>query len=122
MVAEVWPDEQVVVTLHPDVDPHGLPHLREQLHQILAGGVRTIVVDASCLDELPLGVMGTLLTAHRTCEARGGHISIRYASRRALDQLGRSGLARLFHIERPPALVPSSVLRNVPAHRRADIV
>lgn len=91
--------DRVIVTLHPDVEPHGMPDLRYHLHEIVLSGAREIVVDASCIDELPSPVIGALLTAHRACRGRGGQVTIRYPSRRALDQLHRTGLWRVFHID-----------------------
>lgn len=92
-------EDRVIVTLHPDVEPHGMPDLRYQLHEVVLAGTREIVVDASCIDELPSPVIGALLTAHRACRGRGGHVTIRFPSRRALDQLHRTGLWRVFHID-----------------------
>ncbi len=89
----------VVVTLHPDIEPDGMPDLRMHLHEVVLGGARDIVIDASCVDELPSAVIGALLTAHRACRRRGGQVAIRYPSRRALDQLHRTGLWRVFQIE-----------------------
>lgn len=94
-------EDRVTVTLHPDVEPHGMPDLRYHLHEVVLAGTREIVVDASCIDELPSPVIGALLTAHRACRGRGGHVTIRFPSRRALDQLHRTGLWRVFHIESP---------------------
>jgi anti-anti-sigma factor len=120
MVAEVWfDDEPGVLTLHPDVDPQGLPELRVQLQQMIRAGTRVIVVDLSCIDDLPLSVVGALLTAHRACEERGGQVTVRYASRRALDQLRRTGLGCIFHIERPPPLLPAAVRAAGRGHRRS---
>lgn len=100
MPEQVWPGEDpVVVTLHPDVDPLGMPDLRLHLHHVVLAGARDIVVDASCLDELPSAVIGALLTAHRACRGRGGRVAIRYPSRRALDQLQRTGLRHVFEVE-----------------------
>lgn len=93
--------ESVLVTLHPDVEPHGMPDLRRHLHELVLGGVRDIVIDASCLDELPSPVIGALLTAQRACRERGGRVVIRYPSRRALDQMQRTGLWRVFDIDGP---------------------
>lgn len=100
---EHWPsDDPVVVALHPDVEHDGMPDLRIQLHDVVAAGARDIVVDASCLDELPSPVIGALLTAHRACRGRGGRVAIRFPSRRALDQLQRTGLWRVFDIDSKP--------------------
>ncbi len=102
-----WPGEDpVVVTLHPDVEPDGLPDLRFRLHEVVLAGARNIVVDASCIDELPSAVIGALLTAHRACRGRGGHVAIRYPSRRAIDQMHRTGLWRVFEIEHTSAGAP----------------
>jgi anti-anti-sigma regulatory factor len=100
MAGHIWPGEDpVVVTLQPDVQPDGLLDLRFHLHEVVLTGACDIVIDASCIDELPSAVIGALLTAHRACRSRGGHVVIRYPSRRALDQLRRTGLWRVFQIE-----------------------
>ena len=92
-------EDAVIVMLHPDVEPFGMPDLRFHLHEIVLSGARDIVVDASCIDELPSPVIGALLTAHRACRGRGGRVAIRYPSRRALDQLHRTGLWHVFKVE-----------------------
>ncbi|WP_344608732.1 STAS domain-containing protein [Sporichthya brevicatena] len=107
-------DDVAVVLLHPDVEPDGMPDLRFELHELVLAGVRTIVVDASCLDELPSPVIGALLTAHRACRARGGAVAIRFPSRRALDQLHRTGLWRVFDVDAvsPRLTYPSARRRS----------
>lgn len=108
MNAHSWTgDDHVVVALHPDVESQGMPDLRFRLHEVVLAGARNIAVDASCLDELPSSVIGALLTAHRACSRRGGHVLIRYPSRRALDQLQRTGLWRVFQIESTAPQAPS---------------
>ncbi len=97
--ADVKEDCLVLVSLRRDVDPQGMPELRSHLHALVLGGAKEILVDVSCLDALPTAVLGALLTAHRDCRARGGHVAIRYASKAVLDQLHETGLSEVFDVE-----------------------
>jgi anti-anti-sigma factor len=99
-----WPGgEPVVVVLSADVERDGVPDFRFQLHDALLAGARDIVVDASSLDALPSAAIAAMLTAHRACRRRGGQVVLRRPSRRALDQLHRTGLWRVLEVE---ALAP----------------
>jgi anti-anti-sigma factor len=92
-------DEPVVVELSATGDPDGTPELRFQLHDVVLSGARSIVVDASSLDAIPSAAIAAMLTAHRACRRRGGRLMIRHPSRRALDQLARTGLWRVLEVE-----------------------
>lgn len=106
----VWSSaDRVVVTLSPGTQQgaqeEGVPDLRFQLHDVILNGSRVIVVDASCLDALPSAAIAAMLTAHRVCRRRGGRVVIRHPSRRALDQLRRTGLWRVFQVESRSAAI-----------------
>lgn len=73
--------------------------LRFQLHDVVLTGARCIIVDASSLDALPSPAIAAMLTAHRACRRRGGHLLIRSPSRRALEQLDRTGLCHVLRVE-----------------------
>ncbi len=92
-------DEPVVVALSAIGDPDGTPELRFQLHDVVLSGARSIVIDASSLDAIPSAAIAAMLTAHRACRSRGGGLMIRHPSRRALDQLARTGLWRVLEVE-----------------------
>jgi anti-anti-sigma factor len=92
-------DEPVVVELAGPDGPDGTPELRFQLHDVVLSGARCIVVDASSLDAIPSAAIAAMLTAHRACRRRGGRLMIRHPSRRALDQLARTGLWRVLEVE-----------------------
>lgn len=85
----------VVVLNHSD----GAVGLRFQLHDVVQAGARCIIVDASSLDALPSPAIAAMLTAHRACRRRGGHLLIRSPSRRALEQLDRTGLCHVLRVE-----------------------
>jgi anti-anti-sigma regulatory factor len=77
----------------------GTVGLRFQLHEVVLAGARCIIVDASSLDALPSPAIAAMLTAHRACRRRGGQLLIRSPSRRALEQLDRTGLCHVLRIE-----------------------
>jgi anti-anti-sigma factor len=92
-------EEPVVVELSASGDLDGTPELRFQLHDVVLSGARSIVVDAASLDAIPSAAIAAMLTAHRACRRRGGRLIIRHPSRRAMDQLTRTGLWRVLAVE-----------------------
>jgi anti-anti-sigma factor len=92
-------DQTVVVELYVGDDTDTTPELRFHLHDVVLAGARSIVVDASSMDAIPSAAIAAMLTAHRACRRRGGRLTIRHPSRRALDQLARTGLWRVLEVE-----------------------
>lgn len=90
-------DAPAVVVLDGSADDTA--RLRFQLHDVVLAGARCIVVDTSSLDALPSPAIAAMLTAHRACRRRGGQLLIRSPSRRALEQLDRTGLRHVLHVE-----------------------
>lgn len=98
----------VVVDLESAYDPAGL---RFQLHEVVLSGARCIVVDASAIDVLPSSAIAAMLVAHRACRRRGGHLAIRSPSRRALEQLHRTGLRHVLQVEAGPNIAVDAQAR-----------
>ncbi len=102
MASIIYVDQPVLVVLPADVESDGMPDLRFELHDAVAAGARHIVVDTAGVDALPSGVIASMLTAHRACRRRGGHVAVCNPTRRTADQLDRSGLSRVFKIMATP--------------------
>jgi anti-sigma B factor antagonist len=99
--------EQTVLVLDEHDVVAGLPDLRWQLRDIVLSGTRTIVVDLSATNEVGSTVLAALLSAHRACRARGGGVVLRSPSRDVLDLMRRTGLWRVFGVERAAATAGS---------------
>jgi anti-anti-sigma factor len=93
--------DQVTVRLDDGVLAEGLADVRWLLHDALLSGARQLVVDLSDVQHLSSPVVASVLSAHRTCRARGGRVVLRGADRRTLDLLHRTGLWRV--LEHQPA-------------------
>jgi len=77
----------------------GLADARWLLLDALRGGARTVVVDLSGLHTLNGALVASLLSAHRTCRARGGAVVLRGADSDALQVLHRTGMWRVLQVE-----------------------
>lgn len=98
----IYVDQPALVVLQADVESDGMPDLRFELHDAVAAGARHILVDTSGVDALPSGVIASMLTAHRACRRRGGHVAVCNPTRRTVNQLDRSGLSRVFKMMPTP--------------------
>lgn len=96
--------ECVVVEIASQSDPDAVAELRFELHSAVAAGARRIVVDASQRPaRLPAAALAAMVTAHRACRRRGGRLAVRQPSGRAIEQLRRNGLWRVFGVENGPS-------------------
>jgi anti-anti-sigma factor len=77
----------------------GLADVRWALLGPLHAGARSLVVDLSRVQHLPDAVVAVLLSAHRTCRARGGAVVLRGADARTEALLRRTGLWRVLVAE-----------------------
>ena len=91
--------DEVVVLLTEDVLADGVADIRWLLHDALLTGARRVVVDVREVERLSSPVAASLLSAHRTCRARGGSVVVRGANRQTLDLLRRTGLWRVLELE-----------------------
>ena len=99
MAGRVVPDDEVLVRLTDTLLADGPADLRWLLHDALVAGARRVVVDLSGAPQLSSTVLASLLSAHRTCRARGGAVVLRRPSRRTRDLLARTGLWRVLEVE-----------------------
>jgi anti-anti-sigma factor len=103
--------DEVTVRFSDDLLAEGLADVRWLLHDALLAGARRLVVDLTGVQQLSSSAVGSLLSAHRTCRARGGGVVLRGANRRTLDLLRRTGLWRVIRLEAAAAdSAASSVL------------
>jgi anti-anti-sigma factor len=93
-------DDQALVVLDDQAAGEGLPELRWQLHDLVVAGARTIVVDMSSAGRVGSGALAALLGTHRACRARGGAVVLRDPGRQVAELMQRTGLWRVFVIER----------------------
>ncbi len=91
--------DEVTIRLTDDLLADGLADVRWLLHDALLAGARHLVVDLSRVQHLSSTAVASLLSAHRTCRARGGAVVLRGANRRTLDLLHRTGLWRVMRLE-----------------------
>ena len=91
--------DEVTIRLSDDLLAEGLADVRWLLHDALLAGARRLVVDLTGVQHLSSSAVGSLLSAHRTCRARGGAVVLRGANRRTLDLLHRTGLWRVIQLE-----------------------
>ena len=92
-------DDEVVIRLQDALLSEGLADVRWLLHDALLAGARRLVVDVSGVQHLGSPAVASLLSAHRTCRARGGSVVLRGANRRTVDLLHRTGLWRVLALE-----------------------
>lgn len=92
-------DDEVVIRLDDALLTDGLADARWLLHDALLAGARRLTVDVSRVQNLASPALASLLSAHRTCRARGGAIVLRGANRRTLELLHRTGLWRVLELE-----------------------
>ena len=91
--------DEVTIRLEDALLREGLADVRWLLHDALLAGARRLVVDVSRVKHLASPAVASLLSAHRTCRARGGSVVLRGANRRTLDLLHRTGLWRVLELE-----------------------
>ncbi|RKS75566.1 anti-anti-sigma factor [Motilibacter peucedani] len=73
-----------------------VPELRWRLREAVLGGARTVVVDMRGVQRLSSGMMSALLTTHRLCRVRGGHVELVDCERPVVELLYRTALWRVF--------------------------
>jgi anti-anti-sigma factor len=92
-------DAEVLLSVTDDMLEDGLADLRWLLHDALLAGARRVVVDLDDVQQLSSSAVASLLSAHRTCRARGGGVVLRGANRRTEELLCRTGLWRVLRLE-----------------------
>ncbi|MGY1707412.1 STAS domain-containing protein [Geodermatophilus sp. SYSU D00697] len=92
-------DDVVTIRLDDALLADGLADVRWLLHDALLAGARLLVVDLTAVHDLSASAVASLLSAHRTCRARGGAVVLRDANRRVETLLFRTGLWRVIRME-----------------------
>jgi anti-anti-sigma factor len=92
-------DDVVTIRLDDALLAGGLADARWLLHDALVAGARLLVVDLTAVHRLSSSAVASLLSAHRTCRARGGAVVLRGANRRVEAVLVRTGLWRVIRME-----------------------
>jgi anti-anti-sigma factor len=92
-------DDEVLLHVSEALLEDGLADLRWMLHDALIAGARVVIVDLDGVQRLSSPLIASLLSAHRTCRARGGAVTLRGVNRRTEDMLSRTGLWRVLSLE-----------------------
>ena len=99
MTAATADRDRVTIRLTDDLLADGLADVRWLLHDALLAGARELVVDLRGVHVLSSTAVASLLSAHRTCRARGGAVVLRGADRRTMGVLHRTGLGHVLGVE-----------------------
>lgn len=91
---------KAIVTVTDALLAQGLSGLRWQLRDIVMDGAYLVVIDVSEVDRISSSLLAALLDTHRVCRRRGGGVVIRHANRRTSELLRRTGLNKVFEVEK----------------------
>jgi anti-sigma B factor antagonist len=105
-IAEREVDGLPVVSVSGEIDVATAPGLRDRLHELLAAGRATIVVDLLAVTFLDSTALGVLVGVMKRCRAAGGDLRLVIDERRIIKVFEITGLADVFAIfpETAPAL------------------
>jgi len=65
-----------VVEVTGDLDMGTTPQLRDQLHEVIQGGARSVVVDLAGVGFMDSSALGALVVAFKDLRQRGGRLSL----------------------------------------------
>jgi anti-anti-sigma factor len=85
-----------VVVLDEATVDRGLIETRELVERRLQAGYVSLVIDITAVPRLSSTLLASLLWAHRSCQRRGGQVTLRGANRACRAVLARTGLRPLF--------------------------
>lgn len=85
-------DDQAVIYLDGELDPHTAPLLQEELDRLVAKGSTKIVLDMSALRFIDSSGLRVVISAHRRVRDAGGHLALRSPSDTARRLLEITGL------------------------------
>lgn len=97
LAVETAPDH-AVLTVAGEVDVYSAPSLRQQLVQLIEGGVTRIVVNLEPVGFLDSTGLGVLVAALNRCRRLDGDVELVCSQPRILRVLEITGLTRLFTI------------------------
>ena len=92
-------DDQVVLVLRGDLDPHTAPALREQIDNTTGESTRTLVLDVSGLRFIDSSGLRVIIAAQRDMAARQGRLLLRQPTETTRRLLEITGLAERIEIE-----------------------
>lgn len=84
-------DDEVVLVLRGELDPHTAPTLREHIDEAVAGPADVLVLDVRGLRFIDSSGLRVIIGAHKTMTARSGRLVLRDptdTTRRLLDITG----------------------------------
>jgi anti-sigma B factor antagonist len=90
-------DDEVVIVLNGEVDPHTCHHLQGALAEAVAAEPSRIVVDMDGVDFVDSSGLRALLLAHEAQEARSGTLEVRSPSPITRRLLQVTALSAHFH-------------------------
>lgn len=91
-------DDEAVVAVKGELDFHSAPKLREQIIELLGGGVRTMVIDLGELEFIDSSGLGVLVAGLKRMRDREGKFLLRSPSPRTAKVLQVSGLDKMFPV------------------------
>jgi anti-anti-sigma factor len=92
-------DDQVVLVLRGELDPHTAPALRDQIDGSTAESTRTLVLDVSGLRFIDSSGLRVIIGAQRDMAARQGRLLLRHPTETTRRLLEITGLAERIEIE-----------------------
>ena len=92
-------DDQVVLVLRGELDPHTAPALREQIDNTTGESTRTLVLDVSGLRFIDSSGLRVIIAAQRDMAARQGRLLLRQPTETTRRLLEITGLAERIEIE-----------------------
>ena len=87
-----------VISVSGEIDVATAPQLRECLHQVVAAGNATVVVDLLGVSFLDSTALGVLVGALKRCREQGGDLHVVIADPRILKIFEITGLTNVFTI------------------------
>jgi len=100
VVAVARADDEVVMSLTGELDPHTAPVLREAIDELGPDiGATSLVFDLRNLRFIDSSGLRVVISAHRLMDERGGRLILRSPSATALRILSVTGLADQITIE-----------------------
>jgi anti-anti-sigma factor len=86
-------DDEVVLVLRGELDPHTAPALREQIDEVTVDSTRTLVLDVSGLRFIDSSGLRVIIGAHKDMTARSGRLVLRAPTDTTCRLLDITGLA-----------------------------
>lgn len=86
-------DDEVVLVLVGELDPHTAPLLRSSIDGALGDRTSSLVLDVAGLGFIDSSGLRVIISAHKTMDDRGGRLALRSPTPNTLRLLEITGLA-----------------------------